>query len=142
MYSINNKKSLVVRNPKYIRPWLYVLDSLNGYIKLAEKIYKKKKSLENNINWNFSPNATDHVDVGELIKNFKKHYFFRTVYPNKKSYKETEFLRLNSEKARKKLNWKPAFNIKKMVKEICNYNQSKIDIKLIRKMVINFMEIK
>jgi len=142
LHSINNKKSLIVRNPKYIRPWLYVLDSLSGYIKLAEKLYKEKKSFENNINWNFSPNAKDHVDVSELIKNFKKHYFFRTVYPNKKSYKETEFLRLNSEKARKKLNWKPAFNVKKMVQEICNYNQSKFDIKKIKKMITNFMEIK
>jgi hypothetical protein len=29
-----------------------------------------------------------------------------------------------------------------MVQEICNYNQSKFDIKLIKKMITNFMTIK
>lgn len=142
LQSIKNKKILKVRNPKYVRPWLYVLDTLRGYIKLAEKLCKEKKSVRNNINWNFSPNKSDHIDVNTLIKNFKKYYFFKTSYLTKKNFKETMFLRLNSDKVRKKIKWTPLFNIKKIVEEICKYNNFKYDIKLMRTMIINFLNCK
>ena len=50
--SIINKKKLKIRNPKNTRPWLHVLDCLNGYLIAAEYSFKKKYSFNT---WNFAP---------------------------------------------------------------------------------------
>ena len=41
--SIRLDKTVIIRNPKFIRPWQFVLDALNGYLVLAEKMWKNGK---------------------------------------------------------------------------------------------------
>lgn len=99
--SIINKKKLIIRNINHTRPWLFVLDSLTGYLILAEKNYKSKKYSEA---WNFAPNQNKSVkDIinyaikKNLIKNYK-------IQKNSKSI-ETSKLDLNSNKSKKILLW-------------------------------------
>ena len=40
MQAFIKKKSVIIRNPKAIRPWQHVLEPLRGYLMLAEKLYK------------------------------------------------------------------------------------------------------
>ena len=40
--AIKSKQTLQIRNSKAIRPWLYILDSLNGYINLVERVSNNK----------------------------------------------------------------------------------------------------
>ena len=51
----NKKHKLIIRNPNAIRPWQYVLDVVNGYILLAEKLYFNKKFVGS---FNFGPNKS------------------------------------------------------------------------------------
>jgi len=99
--SIINKKKLIIRNINHTRPWLFVLDSLTGYLILAEKNFKNKKYAEA---WNFAPNQNKSVkDIlnyaikKKLIKNYKLQKDSKNI--------ETSKLDLNNNKAKKKLYW-------------------------------------
>lgn len=44
--AVSNKKNVMIRNPKAIRPWQHVLESLNGYLLLGQKLLEGKKILQ------------------------------------------------------------------------------------------------
>ena len=56
---------LLLRNPNAVRPWQHVLEPLNGYLLLAEKIYKDPSLAAA---YNFGPNAHEAATVGDVIK--------------------------------------------------------------------------
>ena len=56
---------LLIRNPNAVRPWQHVLEPLNGYLLLAEKIYKDSSLAEA---YNFGPNPHEAATVGDVIK--------------------------------------------------------------------------
>ena len=41
--SLNKGKLINIRNPNFNRPWQHVLEPLNGYLILAEKLYRIQK---------------------------------------------------------------------------------------------------
>ena len=99
--SIINKKKLIIRNINHTRPWLFVLDSLTGYLILAEKNFKNKKYAAA---WNFAPNENKSVkDIlnyaikKKLIKNYKLQKDLKNI--------ETSKLDLNNNKSKKQLYW-------------------------------------
>lgn len=71
--AINTKKTLMIRNSNAIRPWLHVLDSINGYVNLVEKIFKNEINVKKFSAWNFGPNKSNHIQVISLVKKFLKH---------------------------------------------------------------------
>ena len=125
--AINNKKKLVIRNPKHIRPWQYVLEPLYGYTLLAKKKYLDKK-ISIFDSWNFAPNPKDTVSVKELVQCFQKSKIKKNkiqviIKKSKQIKKETSTLRLNAIKSKKKLGWKNKFNLKKTVSTILDWNE-------------------
>ena len=105
--AIKKKKSIILRNPKSIRPWQHVLEPIIGYIITAEKIYKKKNELGLAIN--FGPNRSNCVNVkkvaDKLILNLKSKKKIIEKKSNDNFY-EKKYLFLNSSKALKKIKWK------------------------------------
>ena len=67
MYAFLNNRKLVIRNPKAKRPWQHVLESLAGYILLAQKLYGKRGSKFSGA-WNFGPKRQNHLTVLQLNK--------------------------------------------------------------------------
>ncbi len=65
--SIINEKPITIRNPNSIRPWQYILDSLDGYIKAAEYSTLKNKSEIFNLNSEHNNKYT----VEYLIEKYK-----------------------------------------------------------------------
>ena len=43
--AIEAEQSVKIRNPQATRPWQHVLEPLNGYLLLAEKLYTKRLSI-------------------------------------------------------------------------------------------------
>ena len=107
-------KVLVVRNPSSVRPWQHVLDSLGGYLLLAEKLWKNP-SLSGA--YNFGPNSSDRKTVRELIQQTKG--FFekgRVVWgSSKKGPAEARVLALNNSKAKKQLGFHPVWGFRQVV---------------------------
>ena len=113
---LSNKK-LYLRNPKSIRPWQHVFEPLNGYMLLAEKLYKKKGKLFTE-SWNFGPREKKHITVKQFAENYRKALSSSSKIEVKKSKekKEKTYLDLDSQKAMKRLKWKPLLNIEKTIK--------------------------
>ena len=102
--SINNNTKVVIRNSNHVRPWQHVLDPLLGYLILAEKQYKNQiKDFEHS--WNFGPGKGNFKKVIDVVKYIKKKEGLNYILKNTGHHKETNILKLNSLKARKKLKW-------------------------------------
>lgn len=105
------EKSVLIRNPLAIRPWQHVLEPLSGYFTLAEKLYEDGQDFAEA--WNFGPFEKEARNVGyiadELVKMWGQGSSWRrdtTVHPH-----EAKYLKLNIDKAMKKLEWSPRLNI-------------------------------
>ena len=122
--SINNKKKLIIRNPHQIRPWQHVLEPLLGYLTLAEKQYKNKAKNINSKNhsWNFGPNKKNFKSVLNIVNYMKKKQNFKHIIKKNNIYNETNFLKLNSIKAKQKLNWVGKWNLKLALEKTMEWN--------------------
>ena len=119
--SINNNSKLTVRNPNNIRPWQHVIEPLVGYLTLAEYQFKGKINEKNNV-WNFGPNKNSSKKVIDIIKIMQKFNFFNLTIKKNKKYSETEILKLDSNKSRKKLKWYSKMNLRSTLKEVFDWN--------------------
>jgi len=94
----------VIRNPNSIRPWQHVLDCLHGYLLLVNSMVTQGVQGE----WNFGPNHLESHLVSEVVDGFSQRYGIsgsgwmldQGTHP-----KESNFLLLNSTKARTQLGW-------------------------------------
>ena len=122
--AINNKKKLKIRNPNHIRPWQHVLDPLMGYLILAKKQYNNKvDNIEHA--WNFGPNKNNFKKVIDIVKYIKSSQKFEYTLTKKNiNYKETRILKLNSLKAKKKLNWSSKWNLTESIIKILEWNKN------------------
>jgi CDP-glucose 4,6-dehydratase len=88
---------------------------------LANKMWDDKSFSES---WNFGPSHTDTTcNVKQIVEKVIKNWGGDASYDinNKKSFKESNFLLLNSQKAQNKLNWHPVFDIDKTISETINW---------------------
>jgi CDP-glucose 4,6-dehydratase len=103
-YTLNQLPSL--RYPNAIRPWQHVLDCLNGYQMLINRMIVDGESGE----WNFGPLLDEKYSVAELVETFAKYW---KVNNKERSWNleeapqphEAGYLLLDSSKARETLEW-------------------------------------
>ena len=112
--ALGNGKALLVRNPASIRPWQHVLDSLGGYLILAEKLWKNPRLSGA---YNFGPDLSARKTVRELVH--QASGFFpkgRVVWGSSKiGPAEAGVLALNNSKAKKQLGFHPVWGFQKAV---------------------------
>ena len=114
--SWSRKKRVILRNPKSTRPWQHVFEAIFGYLILAIKL--KKNSQLHGEAFNFGPNNKDNKSVLDVVLEMKKSWKAVTwsVKKQKKKLRESKLLKLNSNKAKVKLNWKTTLNFKESIK--------------------------
>ena len=107
-------KALLVRNPSSVRPWQHVLDSLGGYLILAEKLWKNPRLSGA---YNFGPNSSDRKTVRELIQQASSFSAKgRVVWgSSKRGPAEARVLALNNSKAKKQLGFHPVWGFRQAV---------------------------
>lgn len=104
-----SKTAPVLRNPNSIRPWQHVLDCLEGYRLAIDFILTRRESTI----FNFGPLHNDYVTVGEVATSFidlAKTTQWKLATSN--PLLESDFLALNSDKARGMLGWKQRLSLK------------------------------
>ena len=114
MRAIIKDKTLIVRSDgKFTRDYVYVVDIVNGYILLAEKL--KKLNLAGEA-FNFS--AESPISVLEVVKRIYKLANKKADYRvlNKAKY-EIKHQYLSSVKARRILGWNPKYSLDRGIKE-------------------------
>ncbi|MGG3806102.1 CDP-glucose 4,6-dehydratase [Metabacillus fastidiosus] len=125
--SLELGKEVVIRNPNSIRPWQHVLDSLKGYILLAEHLYKHGSIF--NGAWNFGPSDNDIHSVQRMAEyicsNWEGEY---SLVINRDSLiQETEVLMLDSSKSRELLGWNPRWLAEESIKKVIKWHKGYLD---------------
>ncbi len=109
MRATHQNEKVKIRNPNAIRPWQHVLEPLSGYLLLGQKLLEMRKEFAEA--WNFGPQESEHISVGEIAKQIKE-IWPKTNYeinqPTDQPH-ETEILRLDCSKARARLAWLPVW---------------------------------
>lgn len=134
---------LEIRNPYSIRPWQHVLESLSGYLKLAEKLYCGEKEFAQA--WNFGPSDEDSKTVGWILEKIKNVWNgeVKWLIDQRKQPHEAHLLKLDSTKARSELKWEPKLNINEAVELTTDWYKSfrdKKDLAELTKEQISFYE--
>ena len=116
--SLNKGEKIKIRNPKHKRPWQHVLEPLYGYLLIGEKMLEGRKDFCEA--WNLGPEKDSIITVQELVE--KMIYYWKEGQwedlskENETKY-ETKILNLKIDKAKKRLNWKPKWDINKTVEK-------------------------
>lgn len=105
-------ESLALRMPSAIRPWQHVLDALQGYLLLAEKLVGDGGEQFCG-GWNFGPSEADHLSVMEVAQRTAALWGHgaRLTCAIDNFQKETRTLRLDASHAREKLGWQPRWGL-------------------------------
>lgn len=110
-----------IRNPKSVRPWQHVLEPLNGYMMLGEKMLLKDKSFCTS--FNFGPETHDVASVDEMVELAKKNWdkIGAQFTADSQNKHEAGLLKLDITKAKELLKWKPMWNSSKATAMTVNW---------------------
>jgi CDP-glucose 4,6-dehydratase len=114
---IKTKKTntvLRIRNPKAIRPWQHVLEPLFGYLMLGVALQQNPEIYSSS--WNFGPEVKDTKTVEEIIDIGKISEILGDVVYEESPLVEAQSLKLNINKVKEKLNFKPIWKTEQAVK--------------------------
>jgi CDP-glucose 4,6-dehydratase len=113
--AFRDDRPVVLRNPHAVRPWQFVLDCLDGYLTLAQRLFEDGRSYEGA--WNFGPRQDDVITVQALVEQFasKWHGAPGWVVDHGVQPHEAAMLRLDSGKTMQRLNWRPRLAVAEAV---------------------------
>ncbi|MGZ3775176.1 MAG: CDP-glucose 4,6-dehydratase [Pseudobdellovibrionaceae bacterium] len=109
--SFFNKTSFEIRNPNSVRPWIHVLDQVNGILMLAEALYEKGPKLSPSYNLG----ATEYESIAKVITDFSQIWNISKFTMNPSTNTEKSALsfhgRLNSNLAKENFGWAPQWDL-------------------------------
>ncbi len=121
--SLKNNEDIYLRNPGSIRPWQYILDSLNGYLMTGEYCVKNNQNEIFNLG-SFENNEKKVMDLTEnILKNWNSDKNIE-IKQKQNSFYESEFLRIDSKKANNILGWQPLFDLEMISTAIVDWYKS------------------
>ena len=106
MRSFLDHRPLYIRYPQSVRPWQHVLDPLDGYLTLAEHLWREGARFSEA--WNFGPPDEDPLPVGAMVERIQELWGERgevELDPGPHPH-EHHLLRLDPAKAEQQLGWK------------------------------------
>ncbi len=112
--SWSKNKMAIIRSPNSTRPWQHVLEAISGYLYLAMRLNKNIKL--HGEAFNFGPSNLNNYKVIQLLTQFNKIWKnAKWKIVKDKKFKESKLLKLNCNKAKKKLNWKSTLSFKETI---------------------------
>jgi CDP-glucose 4,6-dehydratase len=101
-----SRNDIVLRNPKSIRPWQHVLELCAGYLQLGVRLLDSPQLAAGT--WNFGPDRGNEVEVGKLVSDFCATWGApAAVRMEPSGLVESGILKLDNEKAIRRLGWSP-----------------------------------
>lgn len=114
-------RAAAVRRPQAIRPWQHVLEPLSGYLILAERLYESGPAYAEG--WNFGPEESDAKEVGWLAGRASELWGDGarwTSDPGPHPHEAT-FLKLDCNKSRARLGWRPCWHLDRALEETVSW---------------------
>jgi CDP-glucose 4,6-dehydratase len=114
--SLIENKTIIIRNPRSIRPWQHVMEPIIGYLMLGMKLSENPQSFSES--FNFGPNPEDNLSVEDLVKlainewgagDYQVEHQINAPH-------EAGLLMLDISKVKEKLEWKPSIDSLKSIK--------------------------
>ena len=110
-----------IRSPHAVRPWQHVLEPLNGYLQLAQKLFEDGSGYAEG--WNFGPNDEDAKPVEWIVEQLTRQWgegahweLDAKVQPH-----EANFLKLDCSKAKSRLGWQPQWGLAQTLEAIIEW---------------------
>lgn len=101
---------LEIRSPHATRPWQHVLESLSGYLLLAQRLLENGPDFAEG--WNFGPESEGNRTVEEVLTRLRRHWPDLVWRPAAEGQPhEANLLYLDSAKARQKLGWQSVWQL-------------------------------
>lgn len=102
-------EQVVLRNPHAVRPWQHILEPLNAYLLLAQKLTEHPGTLHNE--YNFGPYPTECLTVEEMVKHAIKTWHGGSYRIDHKAdnLHEASLLKLDISRATADLQWRPVY---------------------------------
>ena len=111
--SLKSNSPLNIRSPLSVRPWQHVLDTLHGYILLAQTISESFDSRFHS--FNFGPDPSSSQSVLALVERAFHTWPGSYISNDTLHNHETSFLTLSSHKAATMLKWHPILSFNETV---------------------------
>lgn len=97
---------LIIRSPQATRPWQHVLESLHGYLLLAERLFAGDTSCARA--WNFGPDSSGASSVEQVLTELQRHWpalAWQLDPAAATAPHEAGYLHLDASLARQQLGW-------------------------------------
>lgn len=122
--ALNANEPIGIRTPHTVRPWQHVLEPLSGYLWLGAKLLQEGQKYAEA--WNFAPaehvGVTTQQVVEKLIDLWGSGEWQNTGLDMQNV--ETNYLRLNWDKAVARLGWQPAYSWEDALSEIVAWTRA------------------
>ncbi len=122
--AIAARRPLEVRHPNATRPWQHVLESLSGYLRLAEKLHENGAMFSSA--WNFGPSDDESRSVSWLVDRFIRKWGDGASWKigAEPSVHEATYLRLDSSRSRALLGWRPRLDIEHALQWVIDWHRA------------------
>jgi len=116
-----------IRNPNSIRPWQHVLEPLDGYIELAEKLFNSAGKYAEA--WNFGPKEEDARPVQWIVEAMTRAWGNNAnwIVDDGEHPHEANYLKLDCSKAHTQLDWWPKWSLEKTLGKIIDWHQAELN---------------
>lgn len=114
----------LIRSPDAIRPWQHVLEALRGYLMLSEKLLLDGPAFGEA--WNFGPDDLDARPVSWVADQLCSRWGGGAQWEQEQCLQphEATYLKLDTSKARARLNWRQAIDLSVAIELIVDWVQS------------------
>jgi CDP-glucose 4,6-dehydratase len=104
-------RPVVIRHPDAIRPWQHVLEPLNGYLTVAEKLWEHGPEFAQA--WNFGPDDASARPVSEVVERLAQLWGKKARWEldSAPHVHEAIYQKLDCSKARSLLGWSPRLSL-------------------------------
>lgn len=121
-------ESVLVRNPRAVRPWQHVLEPLAGYLHLAATQLANPQLGADG--WNFGPAAAGSVPVADIVTTLTGEWgggewHTPAPAPGAAAPHEAHLLKLDITKAQTVLGWRPAYEVHEAVAETTRWYRAR-----------------
>jgi CDP-glucose 4,6-dehydratase len=116
-------QTLTIRCPHATRPWQHVLEPLFGYIALAERLHADGEVFAEA--WNFGPTDDDARPVQWIVERLAEmRRDMRWQLDAAPQLHEAHYLKLDSSKARNRLDWQPRWPLQTALRKTLDWHDA------------------